>query len=301
MAEFFDNYAPYVAQINSGLHSQAVEDGLKLLSEAKRFAPTEYERTPKGTPFYLLAIASFLSHDYQIATFLFDAAVSEDLKHYPAKHDQPALLFMRLDDKNVNQAALPIVRRVVAKIEAVITDYDARPGRRSITIDDVRTHFLAWVLAANQPHLRTLTTTFVSFFLEWDYRLDLIDLSEAGSREPFFMHLFRGCLLFESLLKENPTKRPTKKTLGSILKNNLYRELGISRSSYTGSPSFNTIVQSITSGQSLGAAIACTAQTRNTLAHNLVWVAQSMNAEKYNLLAANIAASCLHAISCLYR
>jgi hypothetical protein len=301
MAQFFDSYYPYLDQINSGLYSQAVDGGLQLLREAKRFAPKEYEGTPKGTPFYLLGIAAFLSHDFQTATFLFDAAVSEDLKNQPTKQDTPALLFMQLNDKDQNQAALPIVKNVSSKIEAAIADYNGRGGSQHLTFSEVRQHFLSRVLAAGQPHLRTLTTTFISFFFEWDYRSRMIELSEAGSREPFFMHLFKGCLLFESLLKENPKKRPSELTLGPILKSELFTDLHIPASLTISSPSFETIVQSLQPGQPMDEAVACTGKTRNTLGHNLAWMAASLDESKYSLLLENIAASCLHAVSCLYK
>jgi hypothetical protein len=301
MAELFESYFPYLTQINAGLHSQAISDGLKLLSEVRRFVPNEYEKTHKGTPFYLLGIAAFLSHDFQTATFFFDAAVSEDLRNNPAKTDTPALLFAQLDDNNLIQAALPIVQIAVAEINIAIDNYNGRGGSRNLTFADLRDHFLRRVLNANQPHLRTLTTTFISFFFEWDYRSGMIDLSKVGSREPFFMHLFKGCLLFESLLKENPKKRPTKPTLGPILKSDLYVELSIPASLTYSSVPFDTIVQSLASGQPIDATIQCTVRTRNTLGHNLFWVAASLDAAKYNLLLENIAASCLHAISCLYR
>jgi hypothetical protein len=167
MAQFFETYCPYLVQLQSGLYSQAVEDGVKLLSETKRFAPREYENTSKGTPFYLLGIAAFLSHDFQTATFLFDAAVSEDLKHQTdITKDTPALLTMQLNDTNEDQAALQIVKAVAAKIEAAIGSYNGRPGSQNLTFNDVRQHFLSHVLKTREPRLRTLTTTFISFFLD---------------------------------------------------------------------------------------------------------------------------------------
>jgi hypothetical protein len=298
MAEFFETYHPYFTQLQHGLYSQAVDDGLRLLSEIKRLAPNEYEQMPKGTPFYWLGIAAFLSHDFQTATFLFDAAVSEDLKHNPNKKDTPALLTMQLNAENPNQAALQIVEVVVSKIKAAVSSYNGRGGSQSLTLTDVRRNFLS--RATVLPRLRTLTTTFISFFFEWDYRAGLIELSEAGSREPFFTHLFRGCLLFESLLKENPRKQLAhgRNTLGQVL-NDLLSELGITALSISESD-FDAMVQSLTLSQPIDQAIQCTGKTRNTLGHNLAWMAASLDAAKYNLLAENIAVSCLHAISCLY-
>jgi hypothetical protein len=299
MAELFDTYCPYMPLITGGLYSQAVDEGLTFLKEMKRFAPNEYERTPKGTPFYMLGIAASLSYDFQTGTFLFDAAVAEDLKHQPNRYNAPALLTMQLEDRDPKHAAYPIVMHVVAKIDAALNSYNGRPGCQHLTLDDVRKHFLSRVLA-EQPHVRTLTTTFISFFLEWNYRSELIELSEAGSREPFFMHLFRGCLLFESLLKTNPNKSTTNLTLGGVL-TELSAGLGIPAQLKISSGSFDEIVQSLMPSQSMDATIQCTGKTRNTLGHNLVWAAASLDAAKYNLLAENIAVSCLHAISCLYR
>jgi hypothetical protein len=151
MAGLFDTCVPYSAPLRSGLYSQAVEEGLTFLTEVKRFAPSEYGKTPKGTPFYLLGIASCLPHDFQTATFLFDAAVSEDLKFQPHNQNAPALLTMRLNDDNVNHAAHPIVTAVVKKIEAALTSYNGRAGSRTLTLVDVRQHFWPKFLQRANP------------------------------------------------------------------------------------------------------------------------------------------------------
>jgi hypothetical protein len=56
--------------------------------------------------------------------------------------------------------------------------------------------------------------------IEWDYRSTLIELRPGdGTAEPFFIHLFKGCVLFESLLKANPKDipPPTRHTLDRVL------------------------------------------------------------------------------------
>jgi hypothetical protein len=302
MSPFFDVEIPYYPQILSGQFSQAVDHGLSLLESIKQSEPAKYSDEPKGTPFYLLGIAAFASHDYQTATFFFDAAVSEDLKHYPGDDNKPALLFMLLNDTIKEQAALQVVRIVVARLNQALDDYNKRKGSKHLELEHVRAHFLKHVLETKEHHLRSLTSTFVSFLAEWDYRLKMIDLSEAGSREPFLTHLFRGCLLFESLLKENPCRPVRKKTasLGDVINTDLFDALGIDkikRSSHT----LESVLQSLGPNESLQEAIQCTAHARNTLAHNVAWAVQSLNREKYDLLAKNIASACLHAISTLYR
>lgn len=301
MSHFFDMHRPYLTQISSGQYSQAIDAGLKFLSDARQFAPNKYTTTPKGTPFYFLGIAAFLAHDYQTATFFFDAAASEDLNYDPAKLDAPALLFMQLETRNQNQAALPIVKNIVTELDAAVKNYNQRSGSKNLTVDDVRQYFLNYILAAQNRHLRSLTTTFISFLAERSYRSSLIELSAVGSHEPFFMHLFKGCLLFESLLKENPTKRPQMGMLGPILKDELSGELAIPSSIVIGGTPFDEIAQALSPNQSIETTIECTGRTRNTLGHNLVWATTSLDSNAYNLLAQNITTSCLHAISCLYR
>jgi hypothetical protein len=202
-----------------------VDQMLKWLrSEQANLSPGD-----RGTAFYFLGIAAFASHDYQTATFFFDAAASEDFE-VPNTDSQPAHLFMRLDSSNPKQAGLEIVKLIVGKLDQTIADYTRRPGAKSISDITVRKHFLQPQMRNRKKYRRTLITTFISFLAEWDYRLQTLELNTGGSKEPFFTHLFRGCLLFESLLKNSKEPPPTNKrpTLGSFLAAKNFRErLGI--------------------------------------------------------------------------
>jgi hypothetical protein len=128
----------------------------------------------------------------------------------------------------------------------------------------------------------------------------MIDLNPDVSREPFFTHLFRGCLLFESLLKDKASRSHKRAMLGRLVNNHLLKTLSIGKPIKTSSPGLQAILRQLAPHQKLRTAIQCTARTRNTLGHNLVWAATSLNRRNYDLLAQNIAASCLHAIACLY-
>jgi hypothetical protein len=113
-------------------------------------------------------------------------------------------------------------------------------------------------------------------------------------------HLFRGCLLFESLLKANDVKPPTERTLGKMLQHDFAAEFCIFPKFDARQTNFNNLVQAITPRQSVSVAAECTARARNTLGHSLIWAAQPLNQETYDLLAHNIASCCLHAIAKLY-
>jgi len=256
----------------------------------------------KGTLFYWMGIAAFVAHDYQSAAFFFDTAASEDFK-VPDTDRQPAHLFMCLDPNNPNQAARQIVQVIVQKLEHTIDDYNRRDGATQLSLDELREHFLRRQMSHRKKHRRTLITTLISFLAEWDYRSRMIDLKADGSKEPFFTHLFRGCLLFESLLKSSKLPPPTKPrpTLANFLnEQNFKQRLGIDKI-VTGCDDFAVLVRSLRRhDRSLQTAIQCTAQVRNTLGHNLVWATTRLNRNNYDLLANNILSSCLHAISTLY-
>jgi hypothetical protein len=303
MGPYFDINQPYYELMMQRRFSDVVDFGVSWLEQEKQSNPTRYSTEPKGTPFYFLGIAAFASHDYQTATFLFDAAVLEDLKHYPANPDTPALLFMRLDNKQKAQAAFEVVNIIAARLDKAVEDYTARKDSdKTLTADHVRQHFLKRV--PTEPEVRGLTTALVSFLAEWDYRLKIIDLTQEGSRTAFFTHLFTGCLLFESLLKAVPgPDRPTEKTLGPILRlgDPIATALGITRKLDTSRDEFEDVVKSAKPLQPILETIECAVQSRNTLGHKLGWLTTSLDAEKYDLLAKNIAASCVHVISTFYR
>jgi hypothetical protein len=300
MTSFFDLYRPYWQQVTDGQYSLAMESAIDLLSGVKQLAPNEYEKAHKGTPFYIMGFAAFLSHDYEAATFLFDAAAAEDMRNYSGRIDTPALLFMQLDDQSQHQLARDLVVHITATTKELVRNYNGRIGAQTLTANDIRTQFVQPILQAGQPHRRALVTTLVSFIAEWPYRSRLLNLSDAGSREPFFLHLFKGCLLFESLLKQNPTKQLTQTTLGRVLDQDLKAELGLNKVDVR-EDNFNTIVRSLFPNMDTEASINCTGKTRNTLGHNLVWATARLNAEAYALLVKNIATACIHAISNLYR
>jgi hypothetical protein len=128
MFSFFDQYIrPYYIDMEHNRYSLVIDHGLDFLQKVRQFSPTEYDNASKGTPYYWMGIAAFLSHDFQTAAFFFDAAVSEDLKHHPNDPDQPSLLTMQLKHDNPNQAASVIVQAVVKKINDTISNYNIVP------------------------------------------------------------------------------------------------------------------------------------------------------------------------------
>jgi hypothetical protein len=303
MPSFFDTYAPYRPLLDAGQFRYCIDWALALLDGSRGLASTEYYAAHKGTPFYVMGYAAFASHDYPTASLFFDAAVAEDLRNYPTRLNSPAMLFMELSDEMPDGTpvlATTIVTQIKSDADILIADYNGRAGARQVTLNELRTFFLKPIITSGQPHNRTLVTAFISFIAEWRYRAQLINLFDVGSREPFFLHLLRGCVLFESLLKAQTKKAPKHNTLGEILRHDLLAELGLANVR-VGASDFNAIVVALKSNMNIEDTINTTAQTRNTLGHNLAWVVADLNAGTYDLLMKNIACACLHAISTLYR
>jgi len=286
----------------------------EFLGKCQQLERSVYEQQHKGTPFYRLGTAAFFSHDYQTAAFFYDAAVSEDIRAgaNPADSSTPALKFMYIKGAEPDQAAGSLVQRTESEIEKAIKSYNGREGRPqnvpALQLNDIRTKFISHVLSSGNEHLRTLATAFISFLLEWGHRSTLADLAIGkGTLEPFFIHLFKGCLLFESLQKNSPVyaklqnnKNIREKATIGELACELKPALGNIPTKKDFTANWEKVLSFLKScNDSLDSSYQLTAKMRNALGHNLGWE-NRMNARQYNDLASHVTASCLHAIACLY-
>lgn len=267
-----------------------------------------YKEIHKGGAFYWLGIASFLLHEYEMATFFFDAAVSEDIR-WGDGVKTPAMLFMQLDETNPEQAARQLTEDAKNRIDRWITDYNRLSGLSSppMSMQILRERLFIPSLDPEHSKWRTIGTTFISFSLEWDYRNALLDIRmEPGTYEPFYIHLFKGCLLFESLLKENPSPdkwKPAKEqnnNLGQFLQN-YSAALGSSENlGDKNSGNMQSILNNLeTADDSIFTAIKLTARLRNTVGHNLGWE-DGLTKIQYQKLFMMVASSCIHVVAKLY-
>ncbi|WP_414463364.1 hypothetical protein [Hyphomicrobium sp. DY-1] len=298
MADYFEeNFDKYRPLVDKGRYPDAIEACLAFLQDY-RSNNSDYETQHKGSPFYVMGYAAFASHDYSGASLFFDAAVEEDITKFGPTADKPALNFMRLEDKGLEVLASEIVRNLILATEELLTDYNARPGAQAITLSELRSKFLVWALGEKDVHKRALMTTFISFVAEWKYRQRLIGLLANGSREPFFVHLFRGCVLFESLLKENPNHFCKKDMLGPIL-DDFQTQLNITKVT-TGGAAFDTVLKNLTPAMPVQQTIEAAARLRNTVGHKISWTTANLDKDSYELAVKAVASSCIHTISTLY-
>jgi hypothetical protein len=214
-ARKFFTHLPFVVYYNNRDYLSAFNSAVDILTELKGLDTQAYERIHKGYIFYFTAISAFMLHDFQAATFFFDATAAEDMKNAPGERTPP-LLFMVLDGQNPNQAAQELTTIAEKWLKTMVNEYNKVAGSVALTLDELRQLFLVRAIADHQEW-RTLVTSWISFYLELSHRHHILNLRvEDGTWEPFYLHLFKGCLLFESLLKSEPSGEVVEGTLGQI-------------------------------------------------------------------------------------
>lgn len=286
---------------SQGNHGLAIAETIRILEKCKKLDLNAYQNLHKGTPYYWIAISSFIIKDFQTAAYFFDAAAKEDLLHDKSKKT-PALLFMILNSRNPNQAARDLTYITERQLSGMIKEYNKIHGAEFLSIAQVRTRFLKRSIADKQ-NWRTLVTSLISFILEKDYRLQTLLLrTEEGSWEPFYLHLFKGCILFESLLKVNPDKAVSEDTLGKILCCNkeVRTSLHIKKEIKTKDIDFPTIINNIPDTHDIQDEVEFVAQLRNVVGHNLCWNV-TISPQQYYHMVLIVGDACLHVISTLYK
>lgn len=281
-----------------------------LLRTCKRIDADAFRKIHKGNPYYYIGIASYLMDDYQTAIYFFDAAVTEDLTFGadPLDNPKPSTRFLMLEGDASGQAAKDLTKFAQTKVERICDYYRSTlPKHKStpqLTLEFLRSNFIYYsLMKIENAGLRTLVTALITYCIEWDFRNSHFEYGIGeGTSEPFFMHLFRGCVLFESLIKENPSIQIEENNLNSMLNNKEIRNKlqidpiqgkGID---FTLDDLFGELSEY---DHSISDAIRIAYLTRNTLGHNLGWnpnISQSQYQDLYFI----IASSCLHVIASLW-
>ncbi len=301
--EFFQQFAfGFLVQHRQPLF--AYNEILRVLQECRAADDKAYKVIHKGGPYYWLGMAAYMFRDYESSVYFMDAAVSEDLRSNAAATDTPAMLFITLRGDHPHQAAKEFVKISEDVIGGFIQTYLKYQGRSptlpDLTLDELRSDFLYMATQPANRRLRSVATTLISFFLEASQRkVQLDNVLNPGSFEPFILHLFKGGLLVESLIKLNPKNPPTDKTLGRVL-NHVASDLGISSGlSISANELQDVIDQADSATWTIENAFQISGRIRNTTGHSLGWEID-LTFEQYGALVQNLSVACLHAISALY-
>lgn len=263
-----------------------------LLSEIKQLDERKYYSLHKGTPFYFLAWTAFLLKDYEKAVFYMDAAIAEDMKLTGVPwSERPMGLILTLSERT-DHPAVKLVIEMRQLIESVRNDFNSACSK-NLSRDDFVNNFVVGLINKNKGY-RSIVSSLYSYIFEFNDRIKILELrsKEGGTIEPILTHLFKGALLFESLLKylaskynwkvkvkNNKTKTP--KTLGDF--NNCKNFTNKFCKFNTSSNSLREIIVKAVNNK-MQTVFSTTAMIRNTTGHNLVWDDVFNDLSKYHLL-----------------
>ena len=242
-----------------------------------------YSNLHKGTAFYFLGVASYIAEDFERALYYVDCALSEDLRlHGERWHMVPSGMFVRLDPLPENQFGRQLVHDALERLVALNHDLSTK-GACPMTVELFRTRLVNRAMNS-EPELRSVVTALLSFLLELQPRRTQLRLAPAGgSGEPFFLHLFKGGLLFETLLKMSPRGRAIsfanpRATLNTFLTDpTLTSQLGFAGGvKGLNAPMFDDLLARIAADESAGLgfparAVQAAWGIRNSTGHNVAW------------------------------
>lgn len=278
----------------------------RVLKECRDLDLKAFEEIHKGGPYYWHGMAAYMVRDYETAIFFMDEALAEDLRQDPSTTESPAMLFIALRGDHPDQAAREFVVISETWIRQLIRTYLKYQGRSpdlaDLTIQDLRSDFLLKAVQPNNQRIRSVATALISFSLEFNSRMSLLrNVVSPSSFEPFILHLFKGGLLLESLIKLNPKNPPpaSARTLNLVLQH-VSNDLGIpSGLNISANELQDVIDQSNSATWTLENAFQITGQIRNTTGHSLGWDIQ-LSFDEYGALVQHITVACLHTVSTLY-
>lgn len=256
------------------------EESLKgyeeLLDQIKRVAPERYSIMHKGTPFYLMGWLAYEMRNYEKGVFYMDAALSEDV------HNDsigwvclPAAAFIFLNDKHPNAAANEITTQARREVQSHLMRFSSESGL-GLDIDVLVNKFFK-PYAKDLAH-RSIITSLLTFLKEGKDHLQLqmrLRSHHGGSLEPFLTHLFKGGLIFESLLKRKYGAAVSRKILGKYLEV-AQSDLALSNKIYRNKNEYDfqeipTLLQNWERENFQERTIAIAYAVRNTTGHDLGW------------------------------
>jgi len=227
----------------------------------------KYKKLHKGTAFFFLGWAAFDMRNYTKAVYYLDNAISEDIRNFPDKWEGMEganALRLFLNDKS---PIYRVVKELYERVDMEIKRFNKDTGS-TLTIEDFINKFVIILQkSTGNKSTRSIVTALYTFLFEFEDRSKELKLrsGRGGSMEPILNHLFKGGLIFESLLKK---LYPGVKTLGGFNFNSTFTNdfCRVSTSAHT----LKVILNGINTND-LKTAFDTTAKLRNTSGHNLVW------------------------------
>lgn len=301
---FFEAFGPGMPIFEISQPYERFHDYEQLLVILHSDNPSKYKKLHKGTPFFFLGWAAFDMQNFVKAVYYLDNAISEDIRSFPDKWEgtegtNALRLFL-----NIHSPVFRVVEKLRTVIDGEIKRFNSDTGDL-LSIDGFLNIFVSILLKSKRRKSpRSIVTTLYTFLFEFQSRYGELRLrsSQRGSIEPVVTHLFKGGLIFESLLKQLYPKKDDNqpaKTLGDIFNHNTNFKQDFLQNVDQGSFALKDILRSIQSND-LQTAFNTAAKLRNTTGHNLVWDDIFNNPENYKKLYYQVVNAILFIVSQKY-
>jgi len=223
----------------------------------------------KGTPLYFLSWLAFDLRRFEAALHFLDAAIAEDKRKDPSGwFNNPGPQFLVLNPSHAAKRTVEALSdRIGQELQRFEQQYHVKFSR-----DDFIRRFAEPMMKGGNA---AVAAAFYVFVLEFDDHVAEVSLRSApvlGSYQPLFVHLFKGGLLLETLLKlafPQVVATNPKTTLGTLLQHNDFRaRFGFNPSSIADV----TVTQlcSDATDTKPETAFQTTGRLRNMAGHNLV-------------------------------
>ncbi|MES2971199.1 MAG: hypothetical protein V4702_02675 [Patescibacteria group bacterium] len=245
-------------------------DVLEVIQQAD---PEKYKTIHKGTSFFFCGLLLFDLKYFESAIFYFTAALAEDrrrsgstsLKDYVST---PAGQILSLNQSPKWMRFASVFRD---SIKGLLDKYNAEYGT-SHSVEDFTQKFIHPML--EQEHYAIITSLY-SYALDYDEKSKNLRLGggSVDSMEPILVSLFKGALIFETLLKYYyPLNNQGQKimTLGGFTNNSVFNSDFPGANLSKPTTTMQDIVDDCTDN-SVKTTLEITARVRNTTGHKLVW------------------------------
>ena len=278
---FFGTFAPGNIREYPDRPYERFSDYEELLLRLMRADVEKYRKMHKGTPFAFLSWLAFDMRNFEKAMFYLDTAIAEDIRKHRDPGNpvgwlaNPGPRFLMLDLDTGHGWAARTHDEVKQLLQEQIDRFNRVSGRPALTLEMWR-RFTKKLLVDADATQRSIVSALYVFVLEHRDRLQellLREKSKAGSNQPFTVHLFKGGLIFESLLKRCYPKPAGSRwyTLGNILKMQAFKSDFGEKCSVKIEAETLAEIHAAVEDSSIETAFGTTGKLRNTTGHNLVW------------------------------
>ena len=229
----------------------------------------------KGTPYYFLGWTAFQMGRFETALIYMDLAVAEDMRANPAGwRENPAGSFMMLNPDG--GAASDIVREIRAILGKQMQRHRASCDGEEASIDEFVLRLTNEFLRPGDSERsmdRSIVGLLYVFLLEFQTRFSELQLrcDNSGTIQPFVSHLFKGALLFESLLNHWYGEGLKKPTITRLFKGEAFKNDRGKATLDTTADDLNAVLVAMRGKLTWVSAFSACSKLRNTMGHRVQW------------------------------